>query len=951
MEIHGAANITTMTVADKAVAGSSVSLGKPSAPATAEMRSAFEAMVGSLLGLLGGGQKLALPDVQPAANPAPVRPAAPGLENAGEDGGRPSLDSPFARPSAKMGWVVATLTSQTLAGTAVVDGVVTDNSQTFDPAILLAGAAGQQPIAPTLTILTAKQSDAPVSPNGMPTTQETGQAIPLPAAGLPLPLPDTSTPRMENGVAFSRPLLPTGNNGSPIPPQTLPGNGTSAPLSYAPLSYTGGQASTPFTGATPIEQISGQVTAALAQGSQEIAVALQPTELGAVRIQVQRSGGELQLSLGTEEPATNLLIANALGDLRQKLEVQGVKVGELTVTQTAHPPTADSGPVKVNRQQTIPVASLVSTSAQPTNNTTTTSIEQISGQVIAALVRGEQTIAVTLQPKELGTVHVEVQRKGGELQLSFRAEEPATGHLLTNVLGELRQKLEVQGFKIGEFAVAQSQRSHMANPEPVNSSRQQAIPVTVSAPAPARPTSGQKIATTPTEQISGQVMSALLRGEQETTIALQPEELGKLYVELQRVEPQGRGEELLLSLRAEEPATGRLLINVSGDLRQKLEAQGVKVGELVIAVSERPHTANTGSVNGNRQQVPPVTVPASMPVQPANEQKIVATPVEQVSKEVMAALGLGEQESAVVLQPKELGTVRVQAQRKGAELQFSLWAEEPATGHLLTELPGDLRQKLEVQGVKVGELVLHQPARQTPTETNGQQAATVPQAAGSVDVGSQQMAASAGTTSAPVFSINSTASASSIAGTQTGMVSETPAEQIGEHVQIALGRGDQETTIALHPKELGSVRIRMQMENGQLHLSIRAEEQSTGRLLTSRLADLRQSLESQGIKVGELAVSRGERPLPVETLGREVAPAVRSGQMDMNPNDAHSSRQQAGFPSGNFGGGTYAGGQNGQHQESGVSGHGPRAADVRPAVDPRHKKPTTSGPAGVDYYA
>ena len=261
-----------------------------------------------------------------------------------------------------------------------------------------------------------------------------------------------------------------------------------------------------------------------------------------------------------------------------------------------------------------------------------------------------------------------------------------------------------------------------------------------------------------------------------------------------------------------------------------------------------------------------------------------------------------------------------------------------------------MRQSLEDAGVAVGELAVSPNGRTSPDQATGRDTASaIP--AGQTD--SPSVSSVGGQISALGLSVNSVASQSNAApASKSGMLADaTPMEQIGEQVQITLSRGGQDTTIQLHPKELGVVRIRLQMEDGQLHLSIRAEQQDTGRMLHSKLAELRQSLEGQGIKVGELAVSRGERTLPVEAMGREVTPAVRSGQMDMNPNDAPPQRQQTAFTTGNFGSGNFAGGQNPHRQEAGTGSTGIKSADILPPTAPRQKQTTTRGPVGVDYYA
>ncbi|HRJ42406.1 MAG: flagellar hook-length control protein FliK [Caldilineaceae bacterium] len=197
----------------------------------------------------------------------------------------------------------------------------------------------------------------------------------------------------------------------------------------------------------------------------------------------------------------------------------------------------------------------------------------------------------------------------------------------------------------------------------------------------------------------------------------------------------------------------------------------------------------------------------------------------------------------------------------------------------------------------------------------------------------------------------SSAPTADVTGSKSGTpVSATPTDQIGEQVQVSLSRGENEATIQLHPRELGSVRIRLQMENGQLHLSIRAEQQETGRLLNSKLADLRQSLEGQGIRVGELAVARSERTLASEAASREIAPGARSGQMDMNPNGSQSQRQPMTFGGGNFGNGSFSPNQNSQGQPQVAGGERVSAVGGTAEAEARRGSAASRGPAGVDYY-
>ncbi|SHH65905.1 flagellar hook-length control protein FliK [Desulfosporosinus lacus] len=66
-----------------------------------------------------------------------------------------------------------------------------------------------------------------------------------------------------------------------------------------------------------------------------------------------------------------------------------------------------------------------------------------------------------------------------------------------------------------------------------------------------------------------------------------------------------------------------------------------------------------------------------------------------------------------------------------------------------------------------------------------------------------------------------------------------------------------ELDIQLHPAELGSIRIFLRWESGQVHLQVQASEAATGQLLQNQLSDLRQNLMNQGVNCGSLQMGQG----------------------------------------------------------------------------------------------
>lgn len=178
-------------------------------------------------------------------------------------------------------------------------------------------------------------------------------------------------------------------------------------------------------------------------------------------------------------------------------------------------------------------------------------------------------------------------------------------------------------------------------------------------------------------------------------------------------------------------------------------------------------------------------------------------------------------------------------------------------------------------------------------------------------------------------------------------MTQAPAQQVADQVQISLSKGENNATIRLQPEHLGTVNVRLEMRDGELHVAITAEQRQTGRLLNQQISDLRTTLESQGIRVADVTVVQSRAN--ADGMQRDGLSTLRPGQMDLggNPNQQQS-QQQAAFtgdfqPSPGQGEESYPGRGEGSQSFNGRGGSA--AASVGGFF-------RTSAPAtGVDYYA
>lgn len=81
--------------------------------------------------------------------------------------------------------------------------------------------------------------------------------------------------------------------------------------------------------------------------------------------------------------------------------------------------------------------------------------------------------------------------------------------------------------------------------------------------------------------------------------------------------------------------------------------------------------------------------------------------------------------------------------------------------------------------------------------------------------------------------------------------------QVQNGVLTNLGQGRTQLTLQLHPENLGSLSVMLQVKNKEVQAVIRADNHETGKLLAANLETLRQALEDQGLKVARMEVQTG----------------------------------------------------------------------------------------------
>ncbi len=80
-----------------------------------------------------------------------------------------------------------------------------------------------------------------------------------------------------------------------------------------------------------------------------------------------------------------------------------------------------------------------------------------------------------------------------------------------------------------------------------------------------------------------------------------------------------------------------------------------------------------------------------------------------------------------------------------------------------------------------------------------------------------------------------------------------------ERITLMMNQGIQQVEIRLDPAELGSMYIKLQMQNDQLSVSIQVQQPQSRELLEQNMPKLREMLAEQGIQLGESAIEQQQQ--------------------------------------------------------------------------------------------
>ncbi|WP_415225852.1 flagellar hook-length control protein FliK [Psychromonas sp.] len=101
-----------------------------------------------------------------------------------------------------------------------------------------------------------------------------------------------------------------------------------------------------------------------------------------------------------------------------------------------------------------------------------------------------------------------------------------------------------------------------------------------------------------------------------------------------------------------------------------------------------------------------------------------------------------------------------------------------------------------------------------------------------------------------------TAPQPSILGQPLDLQAKHASALLGERILMMIGQGKQEVSIRLDPAELGSMHIKLQLQQDQVQLTIHTQVAQSRDIIEQNLPRLREQLAQQGVSLGETSVEQ-----------------------------------------------------------------------------------------------
>ncbi|MDU9692494.1 flagellar hook-length control protein FliK [Priestia aryabhattai] len=530
---------------------------------------------------------------------------------------------------------------------------------------------------------------------------------------------------------------------------------------------------------------------------------------------------------------------------------------------------------------------------QPSDNLLN-ELQKIWSKASLSAEEGRSKLFITLFPKQLGTISIEVLQQKNEPITRVVVSSAKTKELLDANLSTLRQVLTSQHVSVDEVNVAAAQVALESSVKDMNTlAKEEKVPQ-FSIDLGQLKSNYQQSSdlVNELEKIWSKASISIEEGASKLSIKLWPEQLGTISIEVRQQDHKTTAQVVVSSAKTKELLDANLF-----RLRQALTSQHVSVDEVDVAAVQAALESSVKDMNAfaKEEKVLQFSIDLGKVKLDHQQSSDLVNELEKIWNKASISIEEGGSKLFIKLVPKQLGTISIEVRQQDHKTTAQVVVSSAKTKELLDANLFRLRQALTSQHVSVDQLgvdAVHTASESSVRNMNAfRKEEKVPffnqlpwkkdlvLHSENIDTNSplknRESSADTNTTGATVENQPSSFGSGEMPKLQqfsiylgqaksdyqqsSNLVNEL--QKIWSKASFSTEDGTSKLLIKLFPKQLGAISIEMLQKDSETVARIVVSSVKTKELLDSNLSTLRHGLASQHVSIDKIDVLLSEQAM------------------------------------------------------------------------------------------
>ncbi|MFE4115656.1 flagellar hook-length control protein FliK [Priestia sp. YIM B13448] len=475
-------------------------------------------------------------------------------------------------------------------------------------------------------------------------------------------------------------------------------------------------------------------------------------------------------------------------------------------------------------------------------------LQKIWSKASLSAEEGRSKLFITLFPKQLGTISIEVLQQKNEPITQVVVSSAKTKELLDANLATLRQVLTSQHVSVDKVDVVAVQAALESSVKDMNAfAKEEKVPqFSIDLRQVKLDHQQSNDLVNKLQKIWSKASLSAEKGRSKLFITLFPKQLGTISIEVLQQKNETTAQVVVSSAKTKELLDANL-----ATLRQVLTSQHVSVDKVDVVAVQAALESSVKDMNAfaKEEKVPQFSIDLRQVKLDHQQSNDLVNELQKIWSKASLSAEEGASKLSIKLWPEQLGTISIEVRQQDHKTTAQVVVSSAKTKELLDASLFRLRQALTSQHVSVDQVgvdAVHTSSESSAdTNTTGATVENQPSSFGSGEMPKLQQ-----------FSIY-LGQAKSDYQQSSNLVNEL--EKIWSKASFSTEEGTSKLFIKLFPKQLGAISIEMLQKDSETVARIVVSSEKTKELLDANLSTLRHGLASQHVSIDKIDVLLSEQ--------------------------------------------------------------------------------------------